>query len=188
MGLRRHVDGGGERLREPLEAGFAASGLGQLVELALGVLDVGVRRRVDRRIIGEIDHVLADSDQVAADRKIIDSAAVVFGVDYGRRLGGKPRQVLVKGKADDVEIPRHEGLQRDRRRQFSGADEAGRELENALMDRLEEVLRFKEIGDAVERLVVDEDRAEQRLFGLNVVWRRAEFWLTHRATPGSRLA
>ena len=45
-----------------------AAGLGKLVELALGVLDMGLRRCVDRRVEGEVDHVLADGDQVAADR------------------------------------------------------------------------------------------------------------------------
>ena len=68
IGARRHVDGRGERLRKPLEARFVAAGLGKLVELALGVLDMGLRRRVDRRVEGEVDHVLADGDQVAADR------------------------------------------------------------------------------------------------------------------------
>ena len=51
---------------------------------------------------------------------------------------------------------------------------AAGKLENALMDRLEEMLRLEEIGDAVERLVVDQDSAEQRLLGLDVVRRRAE--------------
>ena len=44
------------------------------------------------------------------------------------------------------------------------------------------VLRFKEIGDAVECLVVDEDRAEERLFGLDVVRRHTER-LIHGAPP-----
>ena len=84
-----------ERLREPLEAAVVAAGLGKLVELALGVLDMGLRRRVDRRVVGEVDHVLADADQVAADREIVDGAPVILGIDDGRRLGGKPRQILI---------------------------------------------------------------------------------------------
>ena len=39
---------------------IVAAGFGDLVELALGVLDVAQRRRFDRRIVGEVDHVLAD--------------------------------------------------------------------------------------------------------------------------------
>ena len=40
IGARRHVDGGGERLREALEAAVVAAGLGELVEPPLGVLDL----------------------------------------------------------------------------------------------------------------------------------------------------
>ena len=64
-------------------------------------------------------------------------------------------------------------FQRDRRRQLAGADKAAGELENALVDRFEEVPRLKEIRDTVERLVVDQYSAEQCLFGLDVVRRRA---------------
>ena len=39
------------------------------------------------------------------------------------------------------------------------------------MDRLEEMPRLQKIGDAIEGLVVDEDRAQKRLLGLEVVWR-----------------
>jgi hypothetical protein len=34
------------------------------------------------------------------------------------------------------------------------------------------MLAFEEIRDAVERVVVDEDRAQKRLFGLEIVGRR----------------
>ena len=49
-----------------------------------------------------------------------------------------------------------------------------RELVDLLMDRLEEMPRLEEVGDAVERLVVDQDGAEQRLLGLDVVRRGAD--------------
>ena len=64
---------------------------------------MGLRRRVDRRVVGEVDHVLADGDQVAADREIIDGAPVVLGVDDRRRFGGKPRQILIDAEPGDVE-------------------------------------------------------------------------------------
>ena len=65
-------------------------------------------------------------------------------------------------------------FKRHRRRQLVGADKSAGQLVNALMDRLEEMLRLEEVGDAVERLVIDEDGAEQRLFGLDIVRRRTE--------------
>jgi hypothetical protein len=39
------------------------------------------------------------------------------------------------------------------------------------MDRLEEMLRFEEVADAIKRLVVDQDRAQQGLFRLDIVGR-----------------
>ncbi|MBZ5602644.1 MAG: hypothetical protein LAO79_10095 [Acidobacteriia bacterium] len=42
------------------------------------------------------------------------------------------------------------------------------------MERLEEVLGLEEIGDAIERLVIDEDRAEQGLLDLDIVRSGAE--------------
>src|SRR5271163_568182 len=66
-----------------------------------------------------------------------------------------------------------EGLERHRRRQLAGPDQRSRDLEDAAMNFLDEVLASEEIRDAVERVIVDQDRAEQRLFGLEVVRRRA---------------
>ena len=65
-GLGRHVDRRGQRLREALEAAVVTAGLGKFVKLALGILDLGARGKIHRRIEGDIDHVLADPDQVAA--------------------------------------------------------------------------------------------------------------------------
>ena len=45
------------------------------------------------------------------------------------------------------------------------------------------MLRLEKIGDAIKRLVIDEDRAEQRLLGLDIVRRHAE-----RGFRGSLLA
>ena len=43
-------------------------------------------------------------DQVAADRQIVDGAAVVLGVDDGRRFGGEPRQILIDGQPGNIEV------------------------------------------------------------------------------------
>src|SRR5262245_2038509 len=39
------------------------------------------------------------------------------------------------------------------------------------MDWLEEMLRFEEVADAIKRLVVDQDRAQQGLLRLDIVGR-----------------
>ena len=48
-------------------------------------------------------------------------------------------------------------------------DELPRLLVDLPVQRVEEVRRLEEIGDAVEGLVVDQDRAEERLLDLDVV-------------------
>lgn len=113
--LRREVDRDRQRLREFLEAAVIAAGFGELVQAALGVLDLRPRREVDRGVVGDIDHVLADADQVAAQRQIVDGAAVILGVDDGGRFRREPRQILPDGHAADVSVGGQERLQRDRR-------------------------------------------------------------------------
>ena len=53
-------------------------------------------------------------------------------------------------------------------------DQLGGRLVDLLMQRIVEMLRLEERRDAVVRLVVDEDGAEQRLLGLDVVGRLPE--------------
>ncbi len=171
---RRHIDRGREGLGKALEAGIKTSRFGDFVKLALGILDMARRRGVDRRVVGEVDHILADRDQIAADREVIDGAAEILGIDDRGRLGGEPRQVLIERKAGDIQIGRQERLQGHRRRQLVGADQTAGKLKDLPMNRLEEMLWLKEVGDAVERLVIDQDRAQQRLLSLDIMRRRAK--------------
>ncbi len=172
IGARGHVDGGGEGGFEPLEPAAIASGLRQLVEATLGVLDLVARREIDRRVEGDIDHVLADPDQLAPDREVVDRAAVVQRVDDGGRFGGEAGEILRGCQPGDVDIGRQERLQRHRRCELAGPDKGARDLEDLLMDRLEEVRRLEKVADPIERLVVDEDRPQERLLRLDVMRRR----------------
>ncbi len=95
--------------------------------------------------------------------------AVVFGVDDCRCFSGKPGKILTDGEAPDVDAGIEEGLERDRRRELSGADQVTRELIDLLMDRLEEMRRLEKIRNAVKSFVVDQDSAQQRLFRLDVM-------------------
>ena len=131
------------------------------------------RRLLDGRVVGDVDHVLADADQRAAERQVVDRAAVVLGVDDGRRLRRQAGEIGGQIDVADGEVGRQEGLDGDRRGDLVGADELAGDLEDRLVHRLEEVLRLEEIGDPVEGFVVDQDGAEQRLLRLDVLWRGA---------------
>jgi len=84
IGAVGHVYGDRQRVGETLEAAVVASGLGDGVELALGFLDLLARRGVDRRIKSRVDDFLADADQIAAHREIVDRATIILCVDDRR--------------------------------------------------------------------------------------------------------
>ena len=86
--------GGRERVGKALEAAVVAAGLGEFVEPPLRLLDLVARRGLDGRVVGHVDHVLADPDQIAADGEVVDRAAVVLGVDDGGRIAGETGEVL----------------------------------------------------------------------------------------------
>ena len=167
--LGRHINGDGERLGETLESAVVAAGLGEFIELALGVLDLRPRREIHRRLIGDIDHVFADPDQVAPQRQIIDRAPVIVRVDDGGGFRGEAGKVLADRHAADIGLGGQEGLQRHRGRDLAHPDQAAGGLVDGLMDRLVEVFRLQKVRHAVEGVVVDQDRAQQALFRLDIV-------------------
>jgi hypothetical protein len=71
----------------------------------------------------------------------------------------------------EIEVGRQEGLERDGRCEFADAHQLADDLVDLLMDRLVEMLGLEKIRNTIERLIVDEDGAEQRLFGVEIVRR-----------------
>ncbi len=164
-----HVDGRRHRVGEGLEAAIVAPGLGQLEEPPLGVLDLLGRRHVDRRVIGDVDHVLADGDQRAPRREVVDRPAIVGRVDDRHGLGREAGEIVRDRHVADLPVGRQEGLHRDGIGRFAHADKLAGDLEDLAVQGLVEMRRLQEIRDAVESVVIDQDRAEQRLLGLDVV-------------------
>ena len=125
---------------------------------------------IDGAVVGRVDHVLADDDQRAARGEIVDRAAILGGVDDGRGVGGEPAEILRHGhvRVDRLGVL-EERLERDRRRRLAGVDQRRERLVDLPVQRIEEMIGRKKARDAVERLVVDEDGAEQRLLGFEVV-------------------
>src|SRR5262249_55418690 len=66
-GRPRLVAGGGGRGLEFQKPTAIPADLRQLIQAALGILDLIARREIDRRVEGDVDHVLADVDQLAPD-------------------------------------------------------------------------------------------------------------------------
>ena len=82
-------------------------------------------------------------------------------------------KILVRRHAAKIMIA-DIGLQDDGCRDFSAADQLGQNLIDTAVQFFREMFRTQEIGDPVEGIIIDEDRAEQRLFDLDVMRRRAK--------------
>lgn len=170
VGLGRHVDGRRERIGEFLEAAVVLAGFGEFVEAPLGRLDLVAGPGLDRRLVGAVDHVLADGDEAAADGQIVDGAAVLARIDDGGGFRREAGEVLHRRDAAEIDVAEI-GLERDRRGELAGLDQRDRDFKNLAVDRLHEVLGQQEVRDAVIGVVVDHDRAEERLLRVDVVRR-----------------
>ncbi len=146
-----------------------AADLGEFVQAALGVLDLVARGEIDRRFEGDIDHILADIDQFAPGREVVDRASVIHRIDDGRCFGCETGKVLGKRQPGDVDLGGQKRLQGHRGGELARANQAARYVVDLLMDRLEEMRWLEKITDAVKRLVVDEDRTQKRLLRFDVV-------------------
>ncbi len=137
--------------------------------MLLGLLDLLGRRGVDAVVVGGVDDVLAEADELAPQVEVVDRPAVVLGVDDGHRRAGEPREVLGAADVGERLVVLEVVLERDRRGDLAALDEREHRLVDAPVHRLEEVSGLQERRDAVGHLVVDEHGPEQRLLGLEVV-------------------
>ena len=106
-------------------------------------------------------------------RQVVDRPAVVLGIDDGHGLRREPREILRHRQLADLLVGRQEGLDGDRIGGLAHPDDVAGDLEDLAVQRLEQMDGLQEVRDAVEGVVVDEDRAEQRLLGLDVARRLA---------------
>ena len=69
----------------------------------------------------------------------------------------------------DLLVGRKKCLDRHRIGHLAHPDQFGQHLVDLAVQRLVEMARLEEVGDAIERVIVDQNGSEQRLFGLDVV-------------------
>ena len=167
-----HIDRVEDRAAEALEALVDLAFLSELVERLLGLDDLVLGLAVDLhagRLLGDL---LADQDQVAADGEVVDQLRIVPRGEERDRRAREAHEI--GGTAEGVEpgIGLEEGLERDRGRERVLLDALAGHLEDPRMHRVEEMLRPHDSGDPVIDVVVDEQRAEQCLFGLDVARKR----------------
>ena len=95
-----------------------------------------------RRLIGGVDDILADADQAAPHRQIVQDAGIIAHIGHGGRGLGQARQIGVAAHFDQAGIGLH------RRMQVSGVStkpprstSRAHGLEDARMQRIVEMLR-----------------------------------------------
>ena len=167
-GLRSHLDCALQRVGEGLEAGGGAAGLGQGVELLLGLLDLvaGFGLCV---LDGGVGHLAADTQHLAPEGQVVDDAGVVGGVGGRRRtvyqVGeiAQAAQVLERRVAPEP-LHQHDGLG-----QLALADILLHRGEQALVEGLVEVTALQPVAQPLVGGVVEQHRTQQGLFGFQIV-------------------
>ncbi len=175
IGAVGHVDGVGERRAEGHEALAVLAVLGEVVEPCLRLLNLGFGRLIDGAVEGGVDQVLANDDELAAHGQVVDGPAIVMRIDDGGGTGGQATQVLGdrEMRVDRLGVL-EERLQGDRRGLLARLDELCGNLIDLRMQGVVEMDGLQEARDPIQSLVVDQDGAQQGLFGLDIVGYLAE--------------
>ncbi len=199
VGGLRGADRLRQRLGEDDRPAFDLAALGQGEEALLGLLDLVGGLRLARLLVGVVDHLLAELDELAAQKEVVDDLAVIGGVDDADHRGGQSDEVLRAADLAEGGVLVELTFEGHRVGDLAALDQRADGREDAAVERIEEVLGPQELVDAVEDLVVDQDRAQKRLLGLVVVRGlpvgelvadRRDFALrrrVHRDPPGSAL-
>ncbi len=154
---------------EGLDLAFAPALLGDLVELGLGAFDLFERLDVLRRVERSGDEVAADRDQAAEQREIVDLRGEIARRDQRRARAGELGEV---GRPADLPhrlVGLEQGLQGDRIGDHVAIGEAKDRLVDAAVQRLEEMVGAKLELDILDQPVVEQQRAQQRGLGLDVL-------------------
>ena len=170
----RHVDRLAQRVGEADEAALELAILPELEQLRLGALDLAGGGDVEVVRVGVVDHVLPHPDQLAAQEQVVDGAAVIGGADHRHDAGREFGEIRGAAQVAEILVALEESLEGDGVGGLPALDQAGGGVEDPAMDGIEEMLGAEELGDALQRAVADQQRAQKRLLGLLVAGRLAE--------------
>ena len=91
------------------------------IERLFGLLDLGLGGLFGGRFIGGIDDILADADQAAAHRQIVQDAGIIAHIGHGGRGLRQARQIGRAAHFDQARIGLHRGMQGERREHEAAA-------------------------------------------------------------------
>ena len=143
------------------------------------------RRLFERRFVGGVDDCFPDADQRAAHPKIVQDLRVVADVGNRRCCSDEIGQIGHPAHFDQARIGLQLRMKRKRRNDHAAAFEARKHgFEQALVQRIVEMLGPEQRRNFFRRPVVHDDRAEQRLLDIDVVGDVAIDFLFHASRAG----
>ena len=116
-----------------------------------------------------------DFDKIAAQRQIIDRLRIVADVEDRHCGAREPCEVGRTADLCNAFVRFEKRLESHGRREGVFLDAPRCDFVNARVERIIEMMRFDDRGDAVEDVVVHQERAKERLFGFDVMGRRLNF-------------
>ena len=163
------LDGVEARLREIAHRDEAVADVvvGDREDRVLGLIEDDVGLVLGR--VGGGQNPVGGKDQAPQRRLLFDDARVML--DVGRTRHAVHQRRDVGGAADFVEIARSPELllERDEIDRVAPLDQPDHLVEDAAMRVAEKILRVDHFRGEVERVVVEQNRAEHRAFGLEIV-------------------
>ena len=143
--------------------------LSQRIELLFRLCDLLGRLDILTHIRRACLDFLADANQVPAHRQIPDRLGIVLGRHDGYRRPRQACQIVGAAQLGQAFIIRKERLQGHGIRPYAFQDTPRCALEDPPVHRVVEMVRLDNRRHAVEDLVVQQQRAQQRLLGLDIV-------------------
>jgi hypothetical protein len=124
-------------------------------------------------LVGVCQDLVGGKDQAPEGRLFLDDARVVLDVGRPRHAVDERRDI--RGPADLLEIARAAQLllEGDEIDGVAALDELHHLVENAPVRIAEEIARVDDLDGGIERVVVEQDRAEDGSLGLEIVRERA---------------
>ena len=166
-GFGRHLHRSMQGVGEGDEALGRPAGLGQGEQLLFGLFDLvaGGHLGVGGGLCGDL---AADANQVSAQGEVVDGAGVVGGVGGRRRAVHEVGEIADAAELLERSVPAEAVRQQDRVGGLAAADMLLHHLEQALVERLEEMARQQPIRQPLVGGVVIEQGAQQRLLRLDI--------------------
>ena len=169
VGRLGDLDGAGQNVGKGTEPAFVFAGGRQIEEVLLGGLDllgaVGFQVRIRRHVA----HFKGKLDQPAPEMKVEDGAPVIRGVDHRHRRGRQPPEILGTAGVGQGFVGLEDVLEGGPIGDLMAFDQGAAGGEDTAVDGFVEMFGKKKFGHPAIGVVVDQDGAEQGLFGLEIM-------------------